>query len=504
VAAVLWRPDVGTAALTLSMCIAVHALAAVALAVLGRLRPIDSPFAAPTPAASRLLAPLRTLLLVCALISAGLSALRHFDLIASIGMAVLYVTCAQAIRPYRRSERGTFRRYAINGALAVLSLLLTLALVEVGARLTIYGHPPEIVLYDIDPVTKFELRPNTHAVLVTTTEPGVRRSTSARVSRQGVRGPEVAPKTAGEFRIILAGDSYVFGIGVEDAETMSAQCERLLREWYPNRVITVINLGVSGTTVTQHLGYLHDRGFDFQPDLVIEAVFPGNDVLELLADEGIQPIAYPGDLEGRYIRTRALQSRRQRVEFWLAQHSRAYLAFRNAVRGKAILRFLAEDVRFLPRIAIPKWTPTVARPAHWEGNLTTWYPELETGFDQLVDGLVRMRDDCAERGVDFAIFCIPAPEEIASDLYDARIRPLEAAHGYTPGKAIEFVKRAATEHDIPIIAVDDALRAHPEPRSLYFSVDGHTTPEGNRVVAGTVRDFVAARYLGTPEHRTGR
>ncbi len=88
-----------------------------------------------------------------------------------------------------------------------------------------------------------------------------------RTNAQGFRGArDVAAKVpAGKVRIACSGDSYTFGVGVEDADTWVAQLSTLAPR------LETVNLGVGGYGVDQaYLRYLRD-GRPLAPDMHIFA-----------------------------------------------------------------------------------------------------------------------------------------------------------------------------------------------------------------------------------------
>jgi hypothetical protein len=80
-------------------------------------------------------------------------------------------------------------------------------------------------------------------------------------------------RTPGKPRVLLLGDSFVFGHGVEEDETVAAQLERFL----PG--CEVVNLGVTGYSTDQELLLLRERGLAYRPDVVILLVC-ANDLLD--------------------------------------------------------------------------------------------------------------------------------------------------------------------------------------------------------------------------------
>ena len=97
-----------------------------------------------------------------------------------------------------------------------------------------------------------------------------------RYNEAGLRDRPIAPKADREWRVLMLGDSLVFGWGVEQEKTFSALLEGLLSEQL-HRPVRVINAGVcSYNTVTQ-LAWLRQDGLDLHPDLVV-LVYATNDI----------------------------------------------------------------------------------------------------------------------------------------------------------------------------------------------------------------------------------
>jgi lysophospholipase L1-like esterase len=90
------------------------------------------------------------------------------------------------------------------------------------------------------------------------------------VSPEGVRGiSSLGPKVPGERRILLLGDSSVFGVLVGDADTLGARLEANLRRREPG--IRVLNAGCPGYSSWQALQVLRHRLDSSAPDLVVVA-----------------------------------------------------------------------------------------------------------------------------------------------------------------------------------------------------------------------------------------
>lgn len=109
--------------------------------------------------------------------------------------------------------------------------------------------------------------------------PGAEKTHSAeerpyriRVNTLGLRDRDRSyARTPGVRRVIVVGNSYVFGAGgVEQQETFPARLEQQLPD------TEFINLGTFGYSTDQQYLYLRDEGLRYRPDVVLLCLSPGD------------------------------------------------------------------------------------------------------------------------------------------------------------------------------------------------------------------------------------
>jgi lysophospholipase L1-like esterase len=99
------------------------------------------------------------------------------------------------------------------------------------------------------------------------------RTTQVAISEQGLRDESYPPYPApGRRRVLLLGDSFAWGFGVEKQEMF----EKLLENRFPD--LDVVNEAVPGYGTDQELLLLEEQGLGFHPDLVL-LLFHPNDLL---------------------------------------------------------------------------------------------------------------------------------------------------------------------------------------------------------------------------------
>ena len=95
--------------------------------------------------------------------------------------------------------------------------------------------------------------------------------TVVRINENGLRDREHSYERQNDIkRILVLGDSFAWGYGVEESERFSQLLEKSLG-------VEVINAGVSGYSTDQELLWYRNEGIKYETDLVI-LVFAGNDV----------------------------------------------------------------------------------------------------------------------------------------------------------------------------------------------------------------------------------
>lgn len=166
----------------------------------------------------------------------------------------------------------TFRR----AGFATVVLLASLTLAEGAARLFGPGLMPPDRSRDAAPGQPIPGEPNLVGDAATGWRivPGPNRLFGVpevtNVDERGVRGPSrPVDKPAGTRRVLLLGDSSVYGVMVGDAQTFAARTEAALRKVDPG--VEVHNAGCPGYSSWQARRALETRLLDLEPDLVVVA-----------------------------------------------------------------------------------------------------------------------------------------------------------------------------------------------------------------------------------------
>lgn len=99
------------------------------------------------------------------------------------------------------------------------------------------------------------------------------------VNELGFRGPSFQrARTPGVPRVVLIGDSFVFGTGVELDDTLGVQLDRALAKRWPSRRFEVINLGIPGDNIASHVAVYEAAARALAPDAAVMGVHLPNDL----------------------------------------------------------------------------------------------------------------------------------------------------------------------------------------------------------------------------------
>jgi lysophospholipase L1-like esterase len=162
------------------------------------------------------------------------------------------------------------RGILINLLLIIISTILALLLSEMALRLM--GFKPMYVSPERDRFWKYD------SLLGWAHEPGqqgifetAQFRTRVRINDKGLRDRSHSYERQGNSkRILVLGDSFAWGYGVEESERFSQLLEKSMGA-------EVINAGVSGYSTDQELLWYRNEGIKYDTDLVI-LVLAGNDV----------------------------------------------------------------------------------------------------------------------------------------------------------------------------------------------------------------------------------
>ena len=160
-----------------------------------------------------------------------------------------------------------FLKWIARVAMIGIGLLMALGLMEVYFRQTIRFHPPLTECHD---EYTFQTRANLNVIDNNPGEFRARYQTNA----QRLRNDSLQEDA---WRVLGVGDSFTFGMGVDNDETYLSILEQNLIA-NSDQPVQVLNSGVIGWGTSHELLYLEQEGFAYDPDLIVVGFYIGNDL----------------------------------------------------------------------------------------------------------------------------------------------------------------------------------------------------------------------------------
>lgn len=371
--------------------------------------------------------------------------------------------------------------------LSLASVLLFLGVLEIAVRIL---EPREVMRYFFmspDPVLSHVFIPNATGRYVTT-----EFDVEYKINSLGLRCKEFElSKPPDTYRILMLGDSFTEGDGVEETETFSHQLQGILDSSVTGRRCQIINAGVGSYSSLLEYLYLTTRGLALQPDLVI-LNFDLSDVfddinytrLARFNSQGV-PIAVAPFPE--YRAETALGQVLVSIKDFFKDHTRLYNFIR--IRVDRYLEGARHEYTNLGDVRYDKYAML----------RESVYPPDDSQWGLSYRYLSLIRDTLAARGVGFWMTVYP---------YGLQISPKEWHSGrqfwgfkrdtvYTT-EPQALLQRFGATHGIKVINLCDDFRAAASTTfPLYLEYNGHWRPSGHRVVANALARELRPYLNGT-------
>lgn len=306
--------------------------------------------------------------------------------------------------------------------------------------------------------------------------------TTVSINSLGMRGAEVGDKQAGERRLLVLGDSVVWGYGVEAEQAFPARLQQRFRE--AGQPVVVGNAGVPGYGSKHVALHMARMAGPFAADAFVVCGYLGNDALD---DAQPQRTVYAGlSLQGPWSRL-VQESWRARLMY----RSRAALWFESWLVTNHEEASLLRQLRFLPAEAE---LAAGFSPARLYGGLFLDVVDPETKWDPGVKPVVprhlamlraslqAMRRTAGVHPVVFVV--LPTSAQVIEDKRVAELVRL----GFEPAKferglAQQRWMGVAKDVGMPAYDATPILAAERDPAGLFLSDGGHLNARGHEVVA---------------------
>jgi lysophospholipase L1-like esterase len=347
----------------------------------------------------------------------------------------------------------------LRGILVNLSLIVISTFVALGASeivLRVMGFKPMYVsperdrFWKYDPVLGWVHQPGQEGIFET---PQFR--TVVRINGNGLRdGTHTYQRQNDSKRILVLGDSFAWGYGVEESDRFSQRLEKSLD-------VEVINAGVSGYSTDQELLWYRNEGIKYVTDLVILEL-AGNDVGD--NDRQLVSTIY---YKPRFVLEEGLlvstgypvpkTSPQGRFVYSLSQHS-------------ALAYFVTQ--RYFDAVSLYRKSNVNSQPANLPVSGTSTDRE---DFNLTIALLDEMRTTAKSKHANFMI--------VATD------RWWDSTSG---GTYKEFINALQSKG---FLVLDVESMPGFDPKKMLIPDDGHWNQAGHKFVAEQIQAFIEAHQL---------
>ena len=337
--------------------------------------------------------------------------------------------------------------------LSLASMLLLLLLAE-GVLQLIELPPQDYYPWVSDKATGFRIAPNLRQRMVSN-----EFDVEIRTNASGFRDDAVNEKRG--FRILLLGDSFAFGYGVERGSLFADILEHQLQT-------ELINAAVGGFDIIHQLRWYREYGKELHADLVVYALYLGNDL--------------SGNTYWQECDDGALVNPQQQYPVRARWASKIL-----QIVGKLVYQYRYGAMQQKEWIPFPDYLMMTRK------QLT---PEGEMNYEVAKELLGELQAEVTTSGAELFVFMFPyrtAVEPQARDRLRATIPDFDEL--YDLEKPSIEMEKFLEKRNIAYLNLLSALKGHyetPANELLYYYSDGHFTSAGHAFVAARLEPIITS------------
>lgn len=340
-------------------------------------------------------------------------------------------------------------------------------------------------------------------------------------NKMGIRYPDIPlSKNPDEKRVLLLGDSYTEGMGVEYEQTFGAMLEQKFSN--SKGKVRFINGGLTGAGPLEYAKLFYFVGTKYNPDVVLIILY-ANDLTDtqIISNEDLEntklwlegnqrELVIKGFLHSIFPRFYTLikaikdrEERKQRID--LVKETRKY-ARGKGIPEEKINAWISKIPKDILRAANQRafsaglLTSALVQPDIWVKNIDLEgqdVPEKWRTMTQILDTIINLAKD---KKITVGVVFAPSPLQYDVDYgrfqqnLGAVIKSEWAARETNIEKELQ---RWAQTENAPFLNLTPYFRKLPkdEMKKMQYPLDGHWTPAGNQFVAAIISDWLKASEL---------
>ncbi len=375
-------------------------------------------------------------------------------------------------------------------ALMVISVLVTLLVSEVIMHM-FYGIPSTEMAHFSLSKSKYYQRDDELGWVPRKNIRGVHNkkgsfSTTFQTNSRGLRDKEYKlNKPDGVKRIVVLGDSFTWGYGVNDDEIYTERLESKLPD------TEVINLGVTAYNLRKEFNYLKHEGLKYHPDMVIVG-FCLNDICPKDTNRDKRSLDSNANVSKETI---PKQSNNEARSFKLLKYLKEHI-----IQKSALCAFINDRintnkslVKFFAYLCIK---PPLTGFSKLDGNLAPAlleYPNsLVESWETVKSELLQLKRFTTDMGIRLIIAAIPSAQSIQDKTFEHTIAfSVFETKDFDLDKPYRLLKDFTDDENIEIVIPVRAFRKiHKEGRMLYLTRDMHLNAAGHELLASVISDYL--------------
>lgn len=352
-------------------------------------------------------------------------------------------------------------------AAVITALLVAELLLKLVAPQNCYVYPFPKGMFQEENETCYGLTPD-FTGKITTSEFSTRMSTNS----NGLAGSkdynyEKPPDT---IRILGLGDSFQFGVGVEQNETYLSILEESLNRNAGGKRHEILNYGVPGYATRQELRYFEKEGKKYRPDVVLVSFFVNDLAENLLTANGCIKFVRNGYLVDDY--TAEQKTLPFKARLFLNQNSQLYCRAKNAALQ------LSPQLRTANNRNISN--DLLAGYSEKSGLREDARQRLAATFDQIR----QLRKAVEDENASMILVFIPDRLQVDQEEWNRFLERYSLpASDYDSSLLNKLLNGFAKEENITAIDLLPEFRKEGETKKLYNYIDAHWNREGNALAA---------------------
>jgi hypothetical protein len=295
-----------------------------------------------------------------------------------------------------------------------------------------------------------------------------------RVNNMGLRGADIQiKKSPDHYRVLMLGDSFTMGKGVNDNQTFSVHLEKSLnqrREIFNGKTVEVLNAGVDSYAPILSFIQLTKDLEPLEPDMVVLNV----DVSDLVQETVYRKqaiygsngeiIGVPGEARNKQLN--------ERISTWTDRHlyfTRLVFFYSNK---------LFDYKEFTVRRLVTQANYEIAKHTLAEDT-----DKREDQWRNIFDSIWKMKKYCDDNGIKFILTIYPWGHQVNDKEWVPGRDNMIPRGATVSDKSVQRYQEFAINNKIQLLNLFPLFRSYNGNSALYFKYDNHMTSEGHRLMA---------------------